>query len=203
MTYAILGSGAIGHALAVQFARAGVDVLLANSRGPESLAEVVRELGPHVRAVSAREALSAELVILAVPFAAIAGAVASAPRWRGRIAVDASNAIDFPAFTPTDLGGVPSTQVVARSLPGARVVKAFNTLPAAVLAADPRQHDGRRALFVSGDVEDANLELARLVERLGFFPIVLGKLSAGGLLQQFGGPLTVHSLIRQDSKNAS
>src|SRR5690349_20019943 len=110
MTYAILGSGAIGHALATQFARSGVDVLLANHRGPASLVEVVRELGPRVRAISVEEAARADVVILAVPFTAIAEAVSTVTRWDGRIVVDATYAIDFSAFTPTDLGGRPSTE---------------------------------------------------------------------------------------------
>jgi 8-hydroxy-5-deazaflavin:NADPH oxidoreductase len=200
MTYAILGSGSIGHALATQFARSGVDVLLANHRGPASLVEVVRELGPHVRAVAVDEAVRADVVILAVPFTSISEAVGTVTKWDGRVVVDATNAIDFPAFTPTDLGGRPSTAIVAEKVPGARVVKAFNTLPAAVLAADPAQDGGRRVLFVSGDDAGANAEVGALIERLGFAAIDLGKLAEGGRLQQFGGPLTVMSLIKQASR---
>lgn len=195
MTYSIIGSGAIGRALAVQFARAGLDVLVANSRGPASLADMVRELGPKITAVSAQEALRASVVILAAPFTAIPAAVGDAAGWEGRIVVDATNAIDFPAFTPTDLGGRLSSEVVADAVPGARVVKAFNTLPAAVLAADPAQNGGRRVLFVSGNDAAANAEIAGLIERLGFSAIDLGKLFEGGRLQQFGGPLTVHNLV--------
>ena len=195
-TYAILGSGAIGHAIATQFARARIDVLLANARGPDSLTEVVAKLGNNVRAATLSDALTADVVFLAIPFGAIPSAVAGVANWQGRIAVDCSNAIDFPAFTPTDLGGRPSTQVVAESLPGARVVKACNTLPAAVLASAPDQHGGRRVLFVSSDVPSASAEVAALLERLGFAAVVLGTVAAGGLLQQFGGPLTVIDLAK-------
>ena len=197
-TYAIIGSGAIGQAIASQFARKRVEVRLANAHGPESLAEVVQKLGDNVRAATLRDALAADVVFLAVPFAAIAAAVAGVDDWQGRIAVDCSNAIDFPAFTPTDLGGRASTHVVADSLPGARVVKACNTLPAAVLASPPDQHGGRRVLFVSSDVASASAELAALLERLGFAAVVLGTIAAGGLLQQFGGPLTVIDLAKHD-----
>jgi predicted dinucleotide-binding enzyme len=190
MTFAILGSGAIGHAIATQFARKRIDVLLANSRGPASLADVVGALGPSVRAATTTEALAADLVFLAVPFSAIPTAVAEAGDWGGRIVIDASNAIDFPAFTPTDLGGRPSSRVVADTVPGARLVKAFNTLPAALLASEPAQAGGQRVLFVSGDDAAANAEVAALIERLGFAAVVLGELAAGGLLQQFTGPLT-------------
>lgn len=200
-THAIIGSGAIGHAIATQFARRGIAVQLANTRGPASLAEVVRALGPSVQAASLEQALQADVVFLAVPFAAIPQAVASVTDWGGRIAVDCSNAIDFPAFTPTDLGGRPSTHVVAESLPGARVVKACNTLPAALLAADPGEHGGRRVLFVSSDVPEASLALAALLERLGFAAVVLGKIDEGGLLQQFAGPLTVIDLAKHGKES--
>lgn len=197
MTYAILGSGAIGHAIATQFARKGIDVLLANKRGPESIADVVAKLGPSVRAATVAEALRADIVFMAVPFTAVADAVSGASPFAGRIVVDATNAIDFPGFTPTDLGGRMSSDVLAEWVPGARVVKACNTLPAAVLEADPAVDGGRRVLFVAGNDAAACQDVGALLERLGFFPIQLGTVAEGGRLQQFGGPLTVHSLIEQ------
>ena len=116
--------------------------------------------------------------------------------WSGKIVVDATNAIEFPAFKPQDLGGRPSTQIVAAQFKGAKVVKAFNTLPAAVLADDPRRSGGNRTIFVSGDHADANEQVASLVSSLGFGAITLGRLEEGGLLQQFGGPLMVQNLIK-------
>jgi predicted dinucleotide-binding enzyme len=186
---AIIGAGAIGHALATNFARAGVDVLIANRAGPASLAKVAA-LGASVHASTMEQALAADIVIFAIPFTAIKEAMQQAPAWQARIVVDATNAIDFPAFTPTDLGGRASTHVVADAVPGARVVKAFNTLPAAYLAADPAQGDRKRVLFVSGDDAAANRDVAALIERLGFAATVLGKIEEGGRLQQFGGVLT-------------
>ncbi len=196
MTYAIIGSGAIGSALARQFARSNNDVLIANSRGPESLTGLMAELGPHVTPTSLPEALKADMVILAVPFTAVADTVQGSAQWNGRIVVDATNAIDFPAFTPKDLGGRPSTDIIAEMVPGARVVKAFNTLPAAVLAGDPAQDGGRRILFVSGNDASANADVAGLIERLGFATILLGDLDQGGLLQQFGAPLVALNLTK-------
>jgi predicted dinucleotide-binding enzyme len=111
----------------------------------------------------------------------------------GKIVIDATNAIDFPAYTPTDLGGRASSEVVAEKLRGARLVKAFNTLPAATLAADPTVEGRHRVLFISGNDAEANSEVARLAEKFGFAPIILGKLAEGGLLQQYGGPLTIHN----------
>jgi hypothetical protein len=116
--------------------------------------------------------------------------------WNGKIVIDATNAIDFPSYAPTDLGGRASSELVAEQLRGVRVVKAFNTLPAAILAADPADGHGRRVIFVSGNDVEANAEVVDLVEKLGFAPILLGKLTEGGLLQQYGGPLTIQNLIK-------
>ena len=80
---------------------------------------------------------------------------------------------------------------------GARVVKAFNHLPAPVLAADPRAEGGRRVLFYSGDDKLAKAEVAALIDRLGFFGIDLGRLSVGAELLQFpGGPLPALNLVK-------
>jgi predicted dinucleotide-binding enzyme len=196
MTYAILGSGNIGTAIARQFARKSISVLVANERGPESLAGLVGELGSSIVAAPMKDALLADIVFLAIPFTAVPGATQGVA-WNGRIVVDATNAIDFPAFTPTDLGGRPSTEVIADAVPGARVVKAFNTLPAEVLARVPDEGEARRVLWVSSNDPAASAEVAALIERLGFFPVQLGKLNEGGLLQQFSGPLTVHSFVKQ------
>ena len=197
MSYAIIGSGAIGTALAKQFARSKIKAVVANRRGPASLEEELQAFAPSVSAAETTDALDADVVILAIPFGAVGEVAKLRGDWSGKIVVDATNAIEFPAFRPLDLGGRPSTQVVATQFKGAKVVKAFNTLPAAVLADEPRRSDGNRTLFVSGDHADANEHVTSLATSLGFSPITLGRLEEGGLLQQFGGPLTVHSLIKQ------
>jgi 8-hydroxy-5-deazaflavin:NADPH oxidoreductase len=199
VTYAIIGSGAIGRALAWHFAGNGIDVFVANQHGPESLADLVRKLGSKVKAASVQDALTADVVVLAVPFDAVRDAVRSVGEWRGRIVIDATNAIDFPSFTPRDLGGRASSDIVAEAVPGARVVKAFNTIPAAVLASDPTQRGGRRVVFLSGNDTSANLEIETLIERLGFAAIDLGKIAEGGRLQQFGGPLVAVDLVSHAS----
>jgi 8-hydroxy-5-deazaflavin:NADPH oxidoreductase len=198
MSFAILGSGAIGRALATRFARAEIDVSIATRGGPSAAAELARELGPHVAAAAMKDALQADIVLLAIPFTSIRDAVSEAPPWQGRIVVDATNAIDFPAFTPTDLGGRPSTEVVADAVPAARVVKAFNTLPAATLGAEPARDGARRILFLSGNDAAANADVAALIRRLGFAAIDLGRLDGGGLLQQFAGPLTNKNAFLRD-----
>jgi predicted dinucleotide-binding enzyme len=137
-------------------------------------------------------------VIPAVPFPAVPNAVSAVSDWKGRIVVDATNAVDLPSFTPTDLGGRLSSEIVAQALPGARVVKAFNTLMAAVLAGNPAEAGGRRVIFTSSEDADANAAVSALCERLGFYPINLGRISEGGRLQQFGGPLSAQNLVRMD-----
>jgi predicted dinucleotide-binding enzyme len=196
MTYSIIGSGNIGSALARQFTRKGIAVAIANPRGPDSLQLLKKELGQNILPQTIEAALTAKTVILAAPFTAVSEIARNLRDWRGKIVVDATNAIDFPSYTPTDLGGRPSSELVAEQLRGARVVKAFNTLPAAVLAADPAEGHARRVIFVSGNDVEANAKVAGLVEKLGFAPIVLGKLTEGGLLQQYGGPLMIQNLVK-------
>jgi predicted dinucleotide-binding enzyme len=195
MSYAIIGSGNIGTAVARQFARKAINVAIANARGPGSLGPLRMELGPHVVPQTLEAALKADVVILAVPFSAVP-TVARVGDWANKIVIDATNAIDLPAYTPTDLGGRPSSELVAEKLRGARVVKAFNTLPAAVLAVEPSEGGGHRVLFISGDNAEANSEVASLVAKLGFAPITLGKISEGGILQQYGGPLVIQNLVK-------
>ena len=196
MTYSIIGSGNIGSAIARQFARNGIDAAIANTRGPDSLAPLGKEFGAHIIPQALEAALKAEIVILAVPFPAVPVIARAGRDWTGKIVIDATNAIDFPAYTPTDLGGRPSSEVVAEKLRGARLVKAFNTLPAAVLAMDPSEGGGRRVLFISGNDAKANSEVANLAAKFGFASITLGKLAEGGLLQQYGGPLVIQNLVK-------
>lgn len=203
MKYAIIGSGAIGTAIARQFALQGIEVHVANTRGPDSLRALADELGPVIVPAELKVALGAEIVFLAIPFGAVAAALKDAPSWNGRIVVDTTNAIDFSNFSPADLGGRPSSAVVAAAASGARLVKAFNTMFANVVARDPHNARGNRVLFLSGDDVGANATLAALIKTFGFAPVDLGPIAAGGLLQQFGGPLTTHSLILQAQGGAS
>lgn len=197
MKIAIIGAGAIGAAIARALAAAGIDAAIANSRGPESLAGLVRELGPHITAVDTSEAARAELVFLAVNWSKIPAAVRDVGPWGGRIVIDTNNPIEAPAFRAIDLGGRSSSEVVASLLPGARVVKAFNHLQPALLSGDPGAEGGRRVLFLAGDDQHAKADVARLMERLGFFGIDLGTLAGGGRLSQFpGGPLPTLNLVK-------
>jgi 8-hydroxy-5-deazaflavin:NADPH oxidoreductase len=197
MTMGIIGAGAIGTALARVLIRAGIKATISNSRSPDSLKDLVRELGPSIKAGTREEAARADIVFVAVNWTKLPAAMAGLPDWKGRIVVDANNPIEAPLFKPADLGGRVSSQVFAGLVPGARVVKAFNHLRAELLATDPRSDGGQRVLFYSGDDTAAKAEIAALIERLGFAGIDLGSLEVGGRLAQFpGGPLPNQNLVK-------
>lgn len=198
MRYSIIGSGNIGTAVARAFARAGQSVEVATAKGVGALGRLTTELGDRVVPVEVSDALTADIVVLAVPFDAVQALVGQVADWGGRIIVDATNAIDYADFSPADLGGRPSSDLVGEWAVNARVVKGFGHTWARVLARDPGDgRGGRRVLFVSGNHPDANADVAALMEQLGFAPIDLGRNDEGGLLQQFGGPLTTRSFISQ------
>lgn len=197
MTYAIIGSGAIGSALITHFSAKRIPVKVANSRGAASLDAIAGKHGDTVIPVELDEALAQDIVILALPFTAVTDLAKLRKDWSGTIIVDATNAIKFPEFRPADLGGRLSSEIVAEALPGAKMVKAFNTIPAAVLAADPVEASGRRVVLLSGNDEAANASVAGLIEKLGFAALNLGSLKASAPVQQFGGPLVAVNLIKK------
>jgi predicted dinucleotide-binding enzyme len=193
MRYAIIGFGSAGQALVRAFARKKIEVFVAARRPPEAIAPQVRAIGPTVTPTSLQDALKAEVVILAVPFGTHKD-LAKAADWQGKIVIDVTNAYGVP---PEELGGLPSSVVIAQALKGARLVKAFNHLAAPILAQDPNVKGGRRVIFVSSDDEDAATAVAALVAQLGFAPVKLGKLAEGGVLVQARGK-TWGQLIFQD-----
>lgn len=194
MRYSIIGSGNVGQALAGQFARSGIPVGIANTRGPDSVAAAARALGDRVAPLTLPAAFEADVIILAVPFRAHAAVAAAAPDWSGKVVVDATNSY---GVSPQELHGQASSDVVARAFPGAQLVKTFNQLPAKLLAQDPAADGGRRVMFVSSNDEAAEASVAKLVADLGFAAIRLGKLSEGGRLIGLDGPLILQNLVRQ------
>jgi 8-hydroxy-5-deazaflavin:NADPH oxidoreductase len=195
MSYAIVGFGAVGQALARAFARKNIEVAVAARRPPEALAPQARAIGPTVVPKTLQDAIQADTITLAVRFEdhqEVAKALAS---WRGKTVIDVTN-------TREDLGGVPSSAVVAKAFPGARFVKGFNHLAAERLAADPGVNGERRVVFLSSDDEGAAAPVAALAEQLGFAPIMLGKLDEGGALVQARGrtwgPLIFQDLFKKD-----
>jgi predicted dinucleotide-binding enzyme len=191
----IIGAGRLGQAMARTVLRARRSVVIANSRGPESLTSVVSELGDGVSAGAVQQASAAGIVVVAVPWPGVQQALEGL-EWSGQIVIDATN-----DFEPSDLNGRSSSEVVAGLVRGARVVKAANTLGAAVLGSDPQEAGGQRVIFLSGDDIDAKAEVISMFEDAGFFAIDLGSLITGGAMQQLGAPLAGVNLIRLSGSN--
>ncbi len=194
MSYAIVGFGKIGQALAHAFARKDMDVTVASRRSPAELEPQARAIGPKVVAKSLEEALKADTIFLAIPFGEHRDVANALPSWKGKTIIDAMNSFPVPL---EELDGLPSSAFVAKSFPDARLVKGFNHLGAAKLATDPEVEGGHRVVFLSSDDEDSVAPVADLAKELGFAPVKLGKLNEGGWLVHARGG-TWGQLIFQD-----
>jgi len=179
MSYAIVGFGKIGQALAHAFARKDMDVTVASRRSPAELEPQARAIGPKVVAKSLGEALKADIIFLAVPFGEHRNVAQALPSWEGKTIIDAMNSFPLPL---EELDGLPSSAFVAKSFAGANLVKGFNHLGAAKLATDPEIEGGYRVVFLSSDDDDAVARVAEVAKELGFAPVKLGKLNEGGWL---------------------
>ncbi|MGH7640329.1 MAG: NADPH-dependent F420 reductase [Candidatus Dormibacteria bacterium] len=193
-TYAIIGTGSIGTALARVFARRQVDSLIANTRGPESFPSLAAEVAPTVRATTIREAITADVLFLAVPFLAVAELGASQPQWKGKIVVDVTNSFMLPNEQEV-LRGRLSTELVIDAFPGAEVVKAFNQLPANVLSRQLPAHEGKIVVFVASNSASASKTVAQVAESLGYSPVELGRIDEGGRLIQARNALVLRLFI--------
>jgi predicted dinucleotide-binding enzyme len=186
----IIGAGRLGQAMARTALRAGRSVVIANSRGPESLASVVSALGDGVSPGTVDETASAGIVVVAVPWGRVPEAVQGV-NWNNQVVIDATN--DWGA---DDLQGRTSSELVADLVAGARLVKAANTLGADVLGSDPHEAGGERVIFISGDDADAKTDVVAVFQDAGFAAIDLGDLATGGAMQQIHHPLSGVNLIR-------
>jgi predicted dinucleotide-binding enzyme len=199
MSYAIIGFGKIGQALAKAFARNGLEVSVATTRDPESFAADAAAIGPTIIPKTLAEAVKADTVFLAVRFESHPDVAKALPSWKGKTIIDAMNA--FPAL-PEELDGLPSSAFVAKAFTGAKFVKGFNHLIAATLATDPVVEGGHRVVFLSSDDEDATAPVAALAKQLGFAPVKLGRLDEGGaLVHAHGrtwGPLIFQDLFKKE-----
>ena len=197
MSYAIVGFGKIGQALAHAFARKYINVTVASRRTPEELAPQARAIGPTVIAKSLGAALEADTIILAVPFGEHREVAKALPSWKGKTVIDAMNAL----VPPEELEGLPSSVFAAKSFAGAKWVKGFNHLGAAKLATDPIVEGGHRVVFLSSDDDDAFAPVVDLAKQLGFAPVKLGRLNGGGALVhargQTWGPLIFQDLFKK------
>jgi 8-hydroxy-5-deazaflavin:NADPH oxidoreductase len=204
MKIAVIGAGMIGATVARLFAQADHEVSISNSRGPESLASLVAELGPRARAMTVTDAARwAEVVMLAVPFRTPA-ALPPADALAGKIVIDAMNPYG-PDGKVMDLGASSSSEETRARLPGARLVKAFNTIWFKHLserAAPDRRADDRHAIFVAGDDEAAKRVVINLIDDIGFGAVDSGSLAQGGRLQQPDGPLYNKVMTAREGRDA-
>jgi len=200
MSYTIVGFGKIGQALAHAFVRKNINVTVASRRPPEALAPQARAIGPTVVAKSLQDALEADTIILAMPFGEHREVAKALPSWKGKTIIDATNAF---GVLPEELGGLLSSAFVAKAFTGAKLVKGFNHLVAAILATDPVVEGGHRVVFLSSDDEDAISPVADLAKQLGFAPVKLGKLDEGARWCTHAAALGVSSSSRICSRSSS
>jgi 8-hydroxy-5-deazaflavin:NADPH oxidoreductase len=201
MTFGTIGAGTIAQALARHAITAGYPVTLANSRGPSTLTDLIAELGPLASAGTVAQAAAADVVFLAVGWPDVPAALEGLPSWGGQILVDTTNVFTLVDGKPhlADLGGQTGSEIVAQHAPGARVVKAFNTLYAQYIEPNPRHDAGRQVVFYAGDDADAKTTIAGLLDQFGFAAVDVGALRTGGQLMQVGGgPLSALHVLKQD-----
>jgi predicted dinucleotide-binding enzyme len=198
MNFGTIGAGTVAQAIASHLVAAGHQVTLSNSRDPDTLLDVVTRLGPLASAGTPADAAAADMVFLTVRWPQVGDALAGLPEWDGRILVDTTNNLESMRPTLADLGVETASEFVADRAPGARVVKAFNTLYAQYIAADPRHTEGRQLLFYAGDDEAAKADFRTVADAVGFGPVDAGTLRDGGRLMQIGGPLSALRALRQD-----
>jgi predicted dinucleotide-binding enzyme len=194
--YAIVGSGNIGAALAQVFARAGIEVNMANTRGPDSIRRLTASIGPGVHAVTPADALESDVIFMAIPFPAVEQFGRSLPDWTGKTVVDTTNAHYAPQAADI-LRGKLSTRYAAEQLPGAQVVKAFNQLPAKTLATELDPALGRRVIFIAADEPEAGDRIAKLVDDLNLAAVQLGRIDEGGRLIEAPNALVLRNLIER------
>src|ERR1700751_1688316 len=203
MEIGTIGAGDFAQAFAKRALKIGHKVKLSNNRGPESLREIVNQLGPGAMAVTKEEASACEMVLLAVPWDNVPETLMHLPKWNNQILIDGTNPFHGRAcdFTLACVGNLSTSQFIAALAPGARVVKALNTIIVPNLEADPVVNGTRRVLFISADDAGAKKEVETLLTGFGYSVIDLGNLRDGGLIQQAGGPLAGRNLFEKGERH--
>jgi 8-hydroxy-5-deazaflavin:NADPH oxidoreductase len=191
MNIGIIGAGHIGGTAARLFVKAGHQVAVSNSRGPASLRGLAAEIGPQAHAMRVEDAARfGSVVLLAVPWRT-PEALPAPDLVSGKIVIDAMNPYG-PNGEILDLGATTSSEEVRKRLPGARLVKAFNTIyyqHLATLGNTSLPIEDRHAIFVAGDDAEAKQAVSGLIEEIGFAPVDIGGLVEGGRRQQPGSPI--------------
>jgi 8-hydroxy-5-deazaflavin:NADPH oxidoreductase len=193
----MIGAGTLSRAIASHAINAGHDVVFSNSRGPETLTDLVDAFGPQASAGTVADAGAADFVVLAVNWDRVREAARNLPYREGRILIDATNQWAAPppdsVVDKLEIGG---SELVASLIPGAHVIKAFDNMYGPKVAADPVTDAGRRILFYAGDDQDSKELFRSVVDDFGFAPVDLGPLRMGRLMQ-VDGPLTGLHAIRE------
>jgi 8-hydroxy-5-deazaflavin:NADPH oxidoreductase len=191
MKIGIVGAGHIGGTLAGLLAHAGHDVAVSNSRGPDTLASLVASIGRNVHAETPEGAVKfGDVIVLAVPWRRM-DELPPAEGFAGKVVIDAMNPYSATGHV-IDLGDRTSSEEVAKRIPKARLVKAFNTIYWKTLETGSRLKgsiEDRQAVFLAADDPEAKAVVAKLIEEIGFAPIDTGSLKEGGRRQQPGSPI--------------
>jgi 8-hydroxy-5-deazaflavin:NADPH oxidoreductase len=197
MRIGMIGAGHIGGTLARLFVAAGHEVAVSNSRGPETLASFVDELGGAARAMTAAEAAEfGEVVVVSVPFGHYRELPGEAVA--GKVVIDTNNY--YPQrdghFEELDSDRTTSSELLQAHMPGARVVKAFNAIVWTRLRdkGRPAGDQERLGIPISGDDEQAKRTVAELIDQIGFDPVDAGTLAEGGRKHQPGSPAYTEGL---------
>lgn len=199
MKIGIIGAHIVGLRLANEFAKAGHDILITNSRGAESAKAKLRTAGAgvNITPASMAEVCDCELVVLAAPWVKREAVLDPSHDWNGRILLDATNIyLRYPPNSRVDdLGEDTGSEIIARLAPTARVVKAFNTLDFGDMFS-PAPAGMRRVLFAAGDDESALATVCGLIKDVGFHPVALGDLAMGGRLMDLEKPLSALEVLK-------
>jgi predicted dinucleotide-binding enzyme len=203
-TIGLIGAGHIGSQLARLAVQHGYDVVVSNSRGPETLKDLVRELGPRARAGTTAEAANAgDIVVVTIPLKSI-GDVPVAPL-QGKIVIDTNNYYPQRDGHIAELDNEETTtaELLQRHLPDSKVVKAFNHIYAASLTTDGQAAGtpNRRALAIAGNDADAKRVVTQLIDRFGYDVVDIGPLADSWRIQRDTpgyGPRRTAAELRQD-----
>ena len=197
MQIGFIGAGTVARTFGRHLIIAGHKIVVSNSRGPETLVDLVAALGMNATAGTKQQAAACNLVILATNWVNVSAALEGID-WRGRILIDATNAhmdtepdISLAGVTRSRaaLNGRTSSALVAEMAPGARLVKSISNLPMEWIQ-DFSQEKPRTVIFTSGDDKEAKRMVIELIDGLGFVAIDLGSLAAGGAMHEVGAPLS-------------
>jgi predicted dinucleotide-binding enzyme len=202
MRIAIVGSGNIGRAIARRLSHSGNELLMSNKSGPETLTGLVAEIGPSACAATVPESVErSEVVFIAVPYYAVDEVAAAVPDWRGKIVVDVTNYYRSRDGEELDPGEQSSSSVLAGKLKGARVVKAFNTIPARRLERELRVAGAEPdVVFYAGDDHVASQTISDLIKEAGCTPVKTGSLAEGGKRQEPGSDIYGFPLTKQEAE---